>query len=145
MGWRGEEVTLQGGGRRPGGGLVAVTPEPTEGAALRAPCTRAPPDGASRVRHIFHFSVRFNNPYFALPGSPGLGWIVGGYCCVHFSAKETGAQRDHTPMHGKSQVPTQAFIYSTVKKPLPTVCWGLGILPYIRPTGPWRPGGLQSR
>lgn len=45
----------------------------------------------------------------------------------------------------RARVPTQAFIYSTVKKPLPTVCWGLGILPYIRPTGPWRPGGLQSR
>ena len=33
----------------------ALTPEPAEGAARPAPCTRAPPDGASHVRQGFYF------------------------------------------------------------------------------------------
>lgn len=52
----------RGGGKTPkargwgvGAALEALTPEPAEGAARRSPCTRAPPDGASRLTHGFHF------------------------------------------------------------------------------------------
>lgn len=58
-GLRGAEVRPQKWGLWRGGGLGGARPQPAEAAARRTPCTRAPPDGTSRVTVSIFFN-QFN-------------------------------------------------------------------------------------
>lgn len=73
---RGEEGPPKVGAGEVGAAVDALTPEPAEGAARRAPCARAPPNGASRVGHGFHFLPSVQNPSIKLSlPSPRHCWV----------------------------------------------------------------------
>lgn len=83
----------RGRGRGTGGGPGRAHPELAEGAAPRAPCTTAPPAGASRIRHGFHFLSSVTQSSLGFPRSQARAEIFGGRYRAHFSAKGMEARR----------------------------------------------------
>lgn len=63
--------------------------------------------------------------------------IFGGSYRVHFSTRRMENQRGYTARPGWQEAGFQP-VHSFISQP--PVCWGLGILQYTRPTGPWPRG-----